>query len=194
MKNLTPFEKYRALFIVFFKTALFTVGGGYAMLPVIEEEIVKKKKWLEHKDIIDILAIVQSVPGIITLNAGVFIGYKLAGFRGAFAAALGVLMPSFFIILLIAMLFGFIKKTIWIDNAFLGVRAGVTALILLAAMKLGKSVLKGKFEWIITICAFLGAAVFKINIIYLIATGAFIGIIYHTFKEDKISFKLRPKK
>jgi chromate transporter len=129
MKNKeTTRQKLWALFSTFFKMALFTVGGGYAMLPVMEDEFVKKKKWVKPEDIVDVMAIVQSVPGIIAVNASVFVGYRVAGILGALAASIGVIAPSFIIIVIIAAFMSSIGNVDMISKAFLGVKAGVCAL------------------------------------------------------------------
>jgi chromate transporter len=183
-------QKLWTLFCSFFKMALFTIGGGYAMLPVMEDEFVKKKKWVKPEDIVDVMAIVQSVPGIIAVNASVFVGYRVAGFRGALAASIGVVAPSFIIIVIIAAFMSSIGNVDLINKAFIGVRAGVCALILLAAITLGKKVIKGKFEWIMTIIAFVSIVVLRINVIILIVGGGIVGIFWYSYNSRKLLTKL----
>ena len=178
--------KLWTLFITFFKIALFTIGGGYAMLPVMEDVFVKKRKWIKPEDIVDVLAIVQSVPGIIAVNSSVFVGYRVAGFFGALAASIGVIAPSFIIIVLIAAFMSSIGNIELLNKAFVGVRAGVCALILLAAITLGKKVIKGKFEWFMTISAFIGIFILKINVIVLIVGGGIIGILWYSYNSRKL--------
>ena len=96
---------YLKSFAIFLKIGLFTIGGGYAMVPLIQDEIVEKRKWIDKEDFIDLLALTQSVPGIFAVNIAIFIGYKLRKFKGALAMALGTILPSFFIILAIALFF-----------------------------------------------------------------------------------------
>ena len=96
---------YIHAFSTFFKIGTFTIGGGYAMVPLIEEEVVNKKKWLSHENFIDLLAVAQSVPGVFAVNLSIFIGYKLKKFPGALSLALGTILPSFLIILSIALFF-----------------------------------------------------------------------------------------
>ena len=187
MKNIeTTGQKLWALFSSFFKMALFTIGGGYAMLPVMEDEFVKKKKWVKPEDIVDVMAIVQSVPGIIAVNASVFVGYRVAGFLGALAASIGVVAPSFIIIVIVAAFMSSIGNVDLINKAFIGVRAGVCALILLAAITLGKKVIKGKFEWIMAISAFVSIVVLGINVIILIIGGGIIGIFWYSYNSRKL--------
>ena len=101
---------YLNAFATFFKIGLFTIGGGYAMVPLIEEEVVNKKKWISQEDFIDLLAVSQSVPGVFAVNFSIFIGYKLRRFPGALALALGAILPSFLIILAIALFFHRFKE------------------------------------------------------------------------------------
>ena len=109
-------------FLSFFKIGLFTIGGGYAMVPLIEEEIVSKKQWISKEDFIDLMAISQSVPGVFAVNFSIFIGYKLRKFPGALAMALGTILPSFLIILFIALFFQRFKEYQAVENIFKGIR------------------------------------------------------------------------
>ena len=107
---------YLQSFLIFLKIGLFTIGGGYAMVPLIQDEIVDKRKWIDKEDFIDLLALTQSVPGIFAVNIAIFIGYKLRKFRGALAMALGTILPSFFIILAIASFFQQFKQYPIVEN------------------------------------------------------------------------------
>lgn len=118
------------IFRSFFKIGLFTFGGGYAMIPLIEREVIDNRKWIERGEFLDLLTLAQSVPGPISLNTSVFVGYKVRGLRGAAAALLGVVVPSFVIILLIALFFADIRHNPVIDAAFKGMRPAVVALII----------------------------------------------------------------
>ena len=120
---------YLQSFLIFLKIGLFTIGGGYAMVPLIQDEIVDKRKWIDKEDFIDLLALTQSVPGIFAVNIAIFIGYKLRKFRGALAMALGTILPSFFIILAIALFFQQFKQYPIVENIFKGIRPAVVALI-----------------------------------------------------------------
>lgn len=120
---------YLQSFLIFLKIGLFTIGGGYAMVPLIQDEIVDKRKWIDKEDFIDLLALTQSVPGIFAVNIAIFIGYKLRKFRGALAMALGTILPSFFIILAIALFFQQFKQYPIVENIFKGIRPAVVALL-----------------------------------------------------------------
>ena len=126
-------QKLWILFATFFKISTLTVGGGLAMLPIMEEEFVRTRKWVAEEDIVDVLALIQSVPGVIAVNAAVFVGYRVAGFLGALAAAFGVIIPAFTVIVLIATFMVRAGDIVWLGKCFLAIRAGVCALILLAA-------------------------------------------------------------
>jgi chromate transporter len=168
------FRELFEIFITFFKIGAFTIGGGLAMLPLIEREVVENKKWVEKEDIADIFAIVQSVPGVIAINSSIFIGYKKAKMRGAFAAALGVILPSFIIIILIAkVLFG-IQDNIFIKKAFAGSKAGVTALLLTTVAKLSRSSIKNKKAVVLAILAFVAINLFSVHAFITIIAGGIL--------------------
>ncbi len=137
--------RYRSLFSVFFKIGLFTFGGGYAMLPLMERELVTKHHWVHEKDIMDVFAVAQSFPGPIAVNAATFTGFRLAGRRGAVASTLGCVLPSFLVISIIAAGFSQFQDLPVVQHVFLGIRAAVTAQIFLAALKMGK---KALVDWV----------------------------------------------
>ena len=118
-------QRLHTIFLSFFKIGLFTFGGGYAMLPLIERELIAKRKWIEQKEFLDLLTLAQSVPGPIAVNTSVFVGYKVRGFGGAVAALLGAVLPSFVIILAIALFFADIRQNPVVDAAFKGMRPAV---------------------------------------------------------------------
>jgi chromate transporter len=164
------------MFIIFFRIGAFTIGGGYAMLPLIENEVVDKQNWITREEIVDVFAVSQSLPGVIAINSSMFIGYKIAGLPGVCAAALGVILPSFLIILVIAYAMVSLRENPYITKAFTGVRAGVTALIGLSAVKLGKSVIKNRVGLWIAILAFCGVAFLEIHAMWAIIVGGIVGL------------------
>ena len=129
---------YWESFKTFFKIGAFTLGGGYAMIPIIEAEVVEKRKWIGKEEFLDLIAIAQSCPGVFAINISVFIGYKLRKIRGAFCTALGTALPSFLIILLIAMFFHRFMEVGWIAAMFRGIRPAVVALIAVPTFNLAK--------------------------------------------------------
>ena len=127
------------LFSSFFKIGAFTLGGGYAMIPMIEAEVVDKHRWIEKEEFIDLIAIAQSCPGVFAINTSIFIGYKLKKMRGALCASLGTALPSFLIILLIAIFFHRFMEVGWIAAMFRGIRPAVVALIAVPTFNMAKS-------------------------------------------------------
>ena len=130
---------YLESFKTFFKIGIFTLGGGYAMIPLIEEEVVNKKQWVSKEEFLDIIAIAQSCPGVFAINTSIFIGYKLSKLRGAIATALGTALPSFLIILGIAMFFHEFQDNPIVASIFRGIRPAVVALIAVPTFNLAKS-------------------------------------------------------
>lgn len=134
MKNI-----YLETFSTFFKIGLFTFGGGYAMIPMIEDEVVSRKKWIGKEEFLDLVAIAQSCPGVFAINISTFIGYKLRRVKGALVTTLGTALPSFLIILLIAMFFHSFQDNKVVAAMFRGIRPAVVALIAVPTFKMAKS-------------------------------------------------------
>ena len=130
---------YLKSFKTFFKIGMFTLGGGYAMIPIIEAEVVEKHKWVSKEEFLDLIAIAQSCPGVFAINISTFIGYKLRKTRGAIACAFGTALPSFLIILLIAMFFHQFQDNPVVASIFRGIRPAVVALIAVPTFKLAQS-------------------------------------------------------
>ncbi len=173
------------LFSVFFRIGAFTFGGGYAMIPLIQKETVDNKKWIKDEDILDIVAIAESTPGPIAINAATFVGYKVRGFWGAFFATLGMVLPSFVIILLISFVlrrFGDIKA---VKYAFRGIRAGVLALLIKALMTMYKKVKKNLVSYIVMALSFVFAAFVGVKVIYVIIGCAIFGLLSSLVAERR---------
>lgn len=165
------------LFTVFAKIGSFTFGGGYAMLPIIQEEIVDKRGWASEEEVIDYYAIGQCTPGIISVNTATFIGYKLRGIGGALFATLGIISPSIVIITTIATFFTHFQDYKVVQHAFGGIRVAVVALILNAIAQMwGKSV-KDYVGVIIFIVAFVTVAFMNVSPIIIIVISAIAGIV-----------------
>lgn len=126
------------IFKTFFKIGVFTFGGGYAMIPLIGAEVIDRRGWIAEKDFLELLTLAQSAPGPIALNTAVFVGYKMHRYAGALAAVMGVVVPSFTIILIIAMFFSDIRDNQWVDAAFRGMRPAVVALIVAPVIGLAR--------------------------------------------------------
>lgn len=181
-------QRLSTIFFSFLKIGMFTFGGGYAMLPLIEQELITKRKWIEQKEFLDLLTLAQSVPGPIAVNTSVFVGYKVRGFGGAVAALLGSVLPSFVIILVIAVFFTDIRHNPVVDAAFKGMRPAVVALIIGPVISLARGM-----HWIMFIV--IAAAALAIwwldwSPIYVLVTAAAIGIAW----ELAVAGKHRPER
>ena len=140
MKSESKFVSVLKLFLTFLKVGAFTFGGGYAMIPIIQKETVERRKWVNNNDILDILAISESTPGPISVNAATYIGFKVAGFWGSFFATLGLAIPSFAIIYIISFFYKTFMSWSIVQAAFKGLSVGVIILLFSAVLKLRKSV------------------------------------------------------
>ena len=130
---------YLQFFLLFFKIGIFTIGGGYAMIPLIEEEVVNKRKWIDREAFLDLLAVAQTIPGVFAVNMSINIGYRLRKTRGAVTCALGCVLPSFLIILAIALFFHSFRDNKTMEAIFKGIRPAVVALIAAPCIKLARS-------------------------------------------------------
>lgn len=169
-------KEIRELFVSFFKIGAFTFGGGYAMIPLIQREVIDNRRWVDRSEFIDLLTLAQSAPGPISLNTSVFVGYKRAGYAGAVAALLGVVVPPFTIILLIALFFAGVRDNAVVDAAFKGMRPAVVALIVVPVISLAKGM-----HWSMIAVVALSAAVvwrFGVSPVYLIVLAAAAGIAW----------------
>lgn len=173
------------LFHTFFRIGAFTFGGGYAMIPLIEREVTEKHPWIERKDFLDLLAVAQSSPGPISLNTAVFVGYKMRGFAGALSAMLGLVLPSFLIILLIAVYFPKIQHNVWVSAAFRAMRPAVVALMLWPVISLARQIHPALLAVVVLVA--LGVWGLQLSPILLILLAAAVGAAYtrHTLKAKE---------
>lgn len=170
-----------ALFFTMFKIGLFTFGGGYAMIAIIERELVERKKWIEHEEFMDVIAIAESTPGPLAINSATYIGYKIGGVLGSVFATLGVVLPSFIIIYLISLVFDKFLSLVWVQYAFRGIQACVAFLILSAGFKMLKKLEKNAFNLIfiiLTVGCLVGFSLFAIDFssIFYILIGGVVGL------------------
>lgn len=176
---------YLQSFLIFFKIGLFTIGGGYAMVPLIETELVDKRKWIDKDEFIDMLALTQSVPGIFAVNIAIFIGYKLRKFRGALSMALGTILPSFLIILAIALFFQQFKQYQAVENIFKGIRPAVVALIAAPTFSMAKSAKISRYNiWIPVVSALL-IWLLGVSPVYIIILAGVGGYFYGKYKHKQ---------
>lgn len=167
---------YKNLLTTFFKIGLFTFGGGYAMIPLIEEEIVRRKGWMADEEILDIISVSQSLPGPIAVNMAAFIGHRLKGFRGALMAGLGVILPSFLIIVLIAYLLINANVATLLEPVFNGLMPAVAVMILISAYRLSKKVSWSRTNLVIAVTAAWLLILLKVHPILVIAAGMVYGL------------------
>ena len=172
---------YWESFRTFVKIGLFTIGGGYAMIPLIESDVVNKHKWVTQEEFLDLMAVAQSCPGIFAVNISIFIGYKLRGVRGSLSCALGTILPAFFIMLAIALFFRHFQENTVVQSIFKGIRPAVVALIAAPCFKMGKS---AKITWTnvwIPIFSALLIWQFGFSPIYIIILAGLGGYLYGQF-------------
>jgi chromate transporter len=168
----------RALFATFFNIGLFTFGGGFAMIPIIEREIVMKRKWISASEVADAFAVAQAVPGSIAINSATFVGYKVAGWRGALAATLGVVLPSFFVILAIAAFFSRFQELKPVQDAFRGIRACIVGLIAYAGVRLALTTVKGFRGVLVLAAALVAVLAFDVDAAIVIAGAIVLGFVF----------------
>ena len=163
------------LFTTFFKIGLFSFGGGFAMIPLIQREVIEKRRWIDEKDFLDMLVLAQSTPGPIAVNTAVFVGYKTAGTLGAIMATLGTVMPSFIVILVLALFFAEVRENRYVDAAFRAMRPAVVALIVAPLLGL----VKGMKWYLMGVAAAVAVAVwyFGFSPAYLIGASLVIGVV-----------------
>ncbi len=183
------------LFINFFKIGLFTFGGGYAMVAVIERELVERKKWISHDEFLDVVAIAESTPGPIAINSATHIGFKRCGVLGSAFATLGVVLPSFIIIFAISLIYEQFLALKYVAYAFNGIRAGVAFLIVSAGLKMFKKLEKNVFSvlfFTLTVLSLLILDFFAVNIssiLFILFGGVvsvFIYAIYYIKKKKQV--------
>jgi chromate transporter len=165
------------LFIVFCRIGGFTFGGGYAMLPIIQQEIVEKRKWATDEEVIDYFAIGQCTPGIIAVNVATFIGYKRRRILGAIMATFGMVFPSLVIITTIGMFFQHFQDYAIVQHAFGGIRIVVVALILQAVIKMWKQSVKSWIGITLFAISFLFIAFTAYSPMYIIVIAAIVGVV-----------------
>lgn len=172
------------MFITFFKIGAFTFGGGYAMIPIIQEEIVEKKKWIDDNEFMDAIALAQASPGPVAVNTSVYCGYRLKGIQGAIACTLGTVLPSFLTILVIAVFFYQFRSNPVIDQVFMGIRPAVVALILSAVYKMWKKSRFGYDKLVVVIGTLLIIVFIDISPIWMVIAGGVGSVIFNKIKNN----------
>ena len=173
------------LFLTFMKIGAFTFGGGYAMIPLIQREVVDEKKWISESELMDMVAIAESTPGPIAINSATFVGHHVGGFWGAFCATVGVILPSFAIIAAISYVLQQFERLRAVKYAFMGIRAGVLALILKAFWNMARQIPRKSVSCCIAAGAFVLAALLKLNVLIVIVLCAATGLIASLMAEGR---------
>ena len=180
-------EGLGGLFTTFFKIGIFTLGGGYAMIPLIEEEVVNRHKWVSKDEMLDLIAIAQSCPGVFAINIATFVGYKLDKTRGAIATTIGTALPSFLIILLIAIFFHQFEDNKIVAAMFKGIRPAVVALIAVPTFNMAKRAQLNKWTVWIPIVSALAIWLMGVSPIWVIVAAGIGGYAYGKLRVKKDS-------
>ncbi|MEL7568338.1 MAG: chromate transporter [Dehalobacterium sp.] len=167
------------LFLTFFKIGAATIGGGYAMVPFIEKAIVDKKKWIEAEQFLDMLAIAQSAPGALAVNTAVSVGYQIAGTPGALFATFGATLPSFIIIIVIAIFLLSFQGNRYVEGFFLGAAPAVTMLLFIAAFSIGKKAIKDRAGIFLLVVGLIAVIWLGIHPILAILAAGIFGAFYY---------------
>ena len=173
----------RELFLVFMKIGAFTIGGGYAMIPLIKNEL-DRRKWIGEDELPDIIALAQSAPGILAVNVSIFTGYKIRGIKGSIAATFGSVLPSFLIILAIAMAFTNFQGNPVVIRIFKGIRPVVVSLIAAPMISMAKKANTIWWSWLITIVSLLLVSFLEVSPIYIIIVMIVLGVTFAKVKDN----------
>ena len=172
------------LFSIFFKIGLCTFGGGIAMLPILERELVEKRNWVESNELLDYFAIGQSTPGIIAVNVATFVGYKRAKIIGGCIATFGMVCPSLIIITLIALFISNFADIVWVQKALVGINVAVAAILTSAVFSFSKKSVKNVFGFFLLLVSFVLIFVFNVGTIWIILGSALLGVLLAGVRGD----------
>ena len=172
------------IFAVFAKIGAFTIGGGYAMIPIIQNEMARRG-WISEEELPDIVALSQSAPGVMAVNISIFAGYRMRGVKGSIAATLGSITPSFLFILAIAMLFTTFKDNPWVEKAFKGIRPVVISLIAVPMVNMAKKCCKTWWAWALAVAALVLVAFLNVSPIYILLCVIVVSFSLTYYKEKK---------
>ncbi len=179
-----------SLFWEFFKIGVFTIGGGVAMIPQIQNLVVEEKKWMDEEEALDCIALGQSLPGVIAVNLATYVGYRQRGISGAVRATVGIILPAFLSIIIALLLLGYIGDNAYVEGAFIGIKAAVCGLIAVTAVRLLKQMVGGSkpkmiFSIIMAAGSLAAVGIFGVTAVLVIIIGILLGIIFHIFVTSK---------
>lgn len=172
-------EKLQKIFWSFFKIGAILFGGGYAMLPLLENEIVGKRKWLTQEEMVDVFAMAQLIPGVVALNSAMFVGHRLRGWRGTLAATLGVVCVPFFCLMAYALAFDYFRHTTWLARATAGLRPAVAGMMLGIAYTMFVRTGKTPLGWMVAILVLVCTLMLGISAVTVIVAGVLGGIVWY---------------
>ncbi len=172
------------LFVVFAKIGAFTIGGGYAMIPLISDELVKRG-WIAEEELPDIIALAQSAPGIIAVNISIFLGHKFRGVKGSVVATLGSILPSFLIILLLAVLFTGYQDNPYVERVFKGIRPVVVSLILVPMISMARKCNRTWWAWAITALSLFMVAFLGYSPVYILLVLIVAAVLFALWRQNK---------
>lgn len=173
----SKFNEYIKIFVSFFKVGAITFGGGYAMLPILENELVGRRGWIDRRELLDYFAMSQTLPGIIAVNVATFCGSKHKGFWGSLAASLGVITPSIIVISVIAAFIGNFSDIPGVQSVMRGMNVAVAALLTDALIRMGRTVIIDPVTAVLAVAAFLAVAIFNVSSVIILAVAVVTGII-----------------
>jgi chromate transporter len=173
------------LFFCFLKISSFTIGGGVAMLPLMMDQVVSKKGWMNDEEMVDCLAISQTIPGAVIINNSVFIGRKVGGVSGAIAAFFGTVLPSLICIIIVLLFLERISEIPQVIGFFKGALAAAAGLVAVACVRVGKGILKGPGDWVIALGGFTAVVFFHVSILWIIPAGCLAGALLFLIRRRR---------
>lgn len=173
------------LFRIFFKIGCLMIGGGYVMLPMLEQELVEKRGWLTEKELMNYYAVAQSTPGAIAVNTATFVGFTRAGIWGALTATISLVLPGAVLITIAAGILHQFQDVPWVLKLLKGLRMAVSALLIYTVWTMGQRMLKKRWQWLVTFTTFLALAAFQISPVFLIISALTAAILTYYIRRDR---------
>lgn len=174
------------LFVVFLKLGTFTIGGGVAMIPILRDSMVNEKEWFTDEEMVDIIAICQSLPGVIAINMATYVGFRKKGLSGSLVATLGVIIPSFLIILMLAKGIAAIGDNPRLMGGLAGLRAAATGMVILAIYRMAKSVANGWVSGLLAVMSFVLIAFFDVSVALVVLVYLVGGALFGVYGANKM--------
>lgn len=183
---MSVFREYFDLFFAFFRIGAVTFGGGLAMLPILERDLIKKRKWMTGDELVDYFAIGQVTPGIVAVNVATFVGYNRKGIRGAIVATLGIVAPSIIVITLLAMFLENFADILWVQRALRGINVVVAVLLFSALASMGKRTIVDWVTALIALATLVAITVFNVSAVFVVVISAALGVAVK-YRSERIN-------